>query len=270
MSITRYHSIPRPQIQGGKTISLELECRVPYKNISLFAEEIYSKIYKIILERDYSLDPNEGVEVVFSNKKYELLKEEINSFSEIAKKYNVIAHDAGREYGIHISISRKGWRLDNEKCAKIVMLIDNFKEFFELVGQRKGNQFCVYGPPYEIYQKHINKISCGNRYCAVSFRNCDRIEFRFFRSNIRKERIFKCIETVISAVEYIKSLQKEENPEIEKYIEFIFKNKAKYNNLFNFLLEKEKIIDYLTKFEKLKKLIIEEMNEKMLERDNNI
>ncbi|MEM0447931.1 MAG: hypothetical protein QXT71_05210 [Thermoplasmata archaeon] len=262
MYITRYHSIPRHQIQRGKTISLELECRVPYGSISLFAEEMYSKIDNIILERDGSLDSSEGVEVVFSNKKYELLKEEINIFSEIAKKYNVIAHNAGRGYGIHISISRKGWRLDNEKCAKIVMLIDNFREFFELVGQRKGNQFCVYGPPYEIYQYHISKINSRSKYCAVSFRDYDRIEFRFFRSNIRKERIFKCVETVISIIEYIKTLKEEKKNNLEEYIKFIFRRNRRYENLFNFLLEKEKIINYLINISELNGLVTKELNKR--------
>lgn len=268
--IPRYHSNKREAIKEGKTISLELEFNIPHKYEFSFYILSRINLKKILLERDGSLDPNEGVEVIFENKNYEELKKDIRIFSEISKTYNCTTEKEKINYGIHISISRKGWNLKDNHCMKVVMFVDNNHDFFQLIGEREPNRYFSFGKTTNSISENLEKIRSNRKYQAVAFRDEDRIEFRLFKSDIQEEKIFKCIETVISIVEYILSIEEEKLPNLEEYLNFIFNDEKNYKNLKRFILGKEEIKNFLLQKEEIKNMIEEKINIKLIEKNIHI
>lgn len=89
----------------------------------------------------------------------------------------------------------------------------------------------------------------SDRYTALNHSCRTRTyEFRIFNSSLRIERILKNIECVLALIDYTDMYKKEEEPVCDTtgFIDYVIKRRVFYPNLFNFLKERELVLQHST------------------------
>jgi hypothetical protein len=154
------------------------------------------------------------------------------------------------EGGIHIHVSKDA--ISEEQLAKLVVLLypktEKVKKLWLGITQRSRynmDRWSTMDPDKLDNGKRetIENIKLGDkcingnhRYSAINTQNNNTIEFRMFNSNLRMGRIKKNAEVIFSLLDFTKT---EELPTMANYLNFVFRNSDKYNNLYEFLLEKQ-------------------------------
>jgi hypothetical protein len=231
------HSSP---IKSGEALSIELEVFVGCGD-GFFRDRI-KEAGADDAEQDGSLHPDKGAEIIFGSTAVKNIESKVDSICSVLSDYECKGHNAcnsSHEYGMHVSISKRGWDISTATLAKMILLIDNNQQLFEKIAQRNSTRWASY------YTKTIkgvlNKIKDREKYEAIAVRSDDRIEFRLFRSNVRNKRILKNCECVISIIRYCKSVINYKNINAKDYVCFVLDNQKVYPNLVSFLKDDIKI-----------------------------
>jgi hypothetical protein len=221
-------------VKSGEALSIELEVKVGVIEPT-FRDEIRAAGADDA-EKDSSLHPTHGAEVIFGSTLLADIPKKTEKICRVLKKFECTGHDASlgtTQYGMHVSVSKRGWDISIATLARMILLIDNNREFFEGVAQRESNNWASYR------KRNANgamvKIAERNKYEAIAIRSDDRIEFRMFRSNTRYERILKNCEVVVSVIKYCKSVINHNSVSIKDYACFVRDNVKHYPNLNIFL-----------------------------------
>lgn len=235
----------------GVSIEIEVNALDEDDGINFACEVVHDQKIVDRTVQDGSLDSeNYGLEVVVGWKPMEEVEDVVRKVSEAFATYGFEGHNAGTGYGIHISISRKGWGISDQVAGLMAGLVDNNKEIFQILAQRKGHStYCPYGYFDTSMATHSEKVGNRAKYRAISFRNDDRIEFRLFRSNTRMDRIMKNVQVVESIVDFAQSIidcPPFSNgagiiPSANTYLEFVqhrHETLGSYSYLNKFLLER--------------------------------
>lgn len=196
-----------------------------------YAEEVDSKLNgHAILMEDGSV---EGFEIVTDpmTKKYyynsfmPILKDTM----EYLKEKGFRGRDAG---GIHIHISENA--CNNWEGIRTLLNYNNIDLWIKLT-QRKELNLQQYAQLYSYVFNGQN-----TRYQALNYDSrTDTYEFRIFNSNLRVERITKNFEIVLSLIDFVNNNIVRHYTDIKEYIKFVKDNKKQYQNLYNFMIEKE-------------------------------
>lgn len=235
MGLTDYQRGHRSGVVPGRAVSLEIELVVGEPDSS-FGDRIRSICDAC--ERDGSL-PENGAEIIVGSTLVTELPGKLTQLCSIFSEYDCAGHVEGKEgIGIHVSVSRREWGIDNSTLAHILILFAESKEFFEAIAQRKETHWARYfsGKPTDA----ARKIKRGpvEKYEAVAIRTWDRLEFRLFRSSCRKERILKNVETVVACVDFCKAKINFRDVNLSNFRAFLKENAKNYQNLVNFIQEK--------------------------------
>ena len=226
----------RSSIKGGESLSIELEVMVGIQQSKFRNDMIDAGADDA--EVDGSLHTDEGAEIIFGSTRLEDIELKVAGICSVLGKYKCTGHNAcdeDHEYGMHVSVSMRGWKIKPATLAKMVLLIDNNEELFEKIAQRSSAQWARYS--YRTVGGVLLKMQERNKYEALAIRSNDRIEFRLFRSNTRQDRILKNCECVVSVIRYCKSVINHKNISAEDYARFVVENKKEYPNLAAFLDE---------------------------------
>lgn len=196
-----------------------------------YAEQVDNKLCgRAVLMKDGSV---EGFEIVTDpmTKKYYY-----NSFMpiledtmEYLKENRFKGHNAG---GIHIHVSENA--CNNWEGIKTLLNYNNIDLWLKLT-QRKEFKLQQWA---QLYSKMFDGE--GTRYQALNYDNrTNTYEFRIFNSNLRVERITKNFEIVLSLIDFVNNNIVTNYSDIKRYIKFVKDNKKQYQNLYNFMIEKE-------------------------------
>ena len=193
---------------------------------------------KAVLMKDGSVDGFEIVTDPMTEKYY------YNSFMpilentmEYLKENDFKGHDEG---GIHIHVSKEA--CNNWEGIKTLLNYNNIDLWVTLT-QRKRDKLQEWA---RLYSKQFS--GDDTRYQALN--DDDRTntyEFRIFNSNLRVERITKNFEIVLSLIDFANNNIINNYTDIKRYIKFVKDNKSKYQNLYNFMIEKNIIKENILK-----------------------
>ena len=234
LGLRGYHDGERSAIKQGEAVSIELEVVVksPHPDFGDDVRQVADAA-----EEDSSL-PDYGAEIIFGSTVLPKTEEKIDRILAAIKPYKAVGCIEGKEgIGMHISVSRMGWGITNATLARVLLLVCENQSYFELIAQRKETSWAAYG----IKTKGLAlKASRGKtkKYEAVSVRDDDRLEFRLFRSSVRKDRIMKNVETVSSVIRFCKSVLGHKSASLLSYKNYLRDNSKQYPNLLAFLAEK--------------------------------
>lgn len=182
--IGHYHSRPRDwtvDMNDPTLLGLEIETLFPEDEdmdaIALHATN-YGKL-PVIPEEDGSLD-DEGVEFIFKPISFKDLVDNCyihECVSRLSAK-NVLGHDAGTGYGLHISINAKP--MANLHVGRFCMFFHNNKTFVEKIARRRDHYFYRYNNHLTVdgFEEETDK------YLAATRRSKNRVEVRVFRSTL--------------------------------------------------------------------------------------
>ena len=195
-----------------------------------YAEETDNKLCgRAVLMADGSV---EGFEIVTDpmTKKYYY-----NSFMpiledtmEFLKQNNFQGHGAG---GIHIHVSENA--CNNWEGVRALLNYNNTDLWIKLT-QRKEDKLQQWA---RLYSEQFD--GKDTRYQALNYDNrTNTYEFRIFNSNLRVERITKNFEIVLSLIDFVNNNIITNYADIKRYIKFVKDNKSKYQNLYDFIIEK--------------------------------
>lgn len=234
LGLRGYHDEGRSSIKPGEAVSIELEVVVNSPD-SDFGDDV--RRVADAAEEDGSL-PDNGAEIIFGSTLLSKVEEKIDRVLAAIKPYNAVGHIEGNAgIGMHVSISREGWGITNATLARTLLLVCENQSFFELIAQRKETSWAAYGIKTKGLALKATKENT-KKYEAVSVRDSDRLEFRLFRSSVRKDRLMKNVETVSSVVRFCKSVLGHNSASLLDYKNYLRDNSKKYPNLFTFLVEK--------------------------------
>ena len=234
LGLRGYHGGARSAIKQGEAVSIELEVVVksPHPNFGDDVRQVADAA-----EVDGSL-PDNGAEIIFGSIVLPKIEEKIDRILAAMKPYNAEGYVRGNEgIGMHVSISRMGWGITNATLARILLLVCENQSYFELIAQRKETSWAAYGIKTKGLALKASKEKT-KKYEAVSVRDDDRLEFRLFRSSVRKDRLMKNVETVSSVILFCKSVLGHNSASLLNYKNYLRDNSKKYPNLFAFLVEK--------------------------------
>ena len=232
-----YHKNPDfvlPSRESNQTL-IGLEIEVFVKERKEFCENVTKK-GELYCTEDSSLDDDYGVEAVFRPQTLDEIRNGaplIEHFTQQCHKHHVKGHNAGVNYGLHITMDYDAY--SELTWSKALFFIVKNSGKVALVAQRT-----------EGYNK-INNFPClksvkkGNRKHSWMNFKWRLVEWRMFRSNTRFERILKNIEFSLAVLDFSKitSIQDFQNGNLwEMFNKFLLKNKKDYRNLIAFLKEK--------------------------------
>lgn len=150
---------------------------------------------------------------------------------EFLKQNSFRGHNAG---GIHIHVSENA--CNNWEGIRTLLNYNNIDLLLKLT-QREELELQCYA---RLYSEQFN--GKDTRYQALNHDNrTGTYEFRIFNSNLRIERITKNFEIVLSLIDFTNNNIITNYTDIKKYIKFVKDNKNKYQNLYDFMIEKEVI-----------------------------
>lgn len=150
----------------------------------------------ILAEKDGSLDDDLGVELVGSPLSIQGYRK--GPWEEMIKTLKGTAKgwDAGKDYGMHVSLNRVG--VDAFTQGKFVCWFSINRRLCEIVAGRREVHWAKYVP---------KKVSCGredesDKYEAAAIRSGKRIEVRIFRSTLKWESFLKNVQFVQAALDF--------------------------------------------------------------------
>ena len=233
-----YHSTRRLRKNlEGIGVELEIECHGEMADFCAIARK-----QGILTEYDGSLDDDYGVELigpVLPFAAYHKM-EKWDKVFEVFDKFECKGHDAGTKYGIHVSLSLS--MFSELELSKFVLFFNTCSALCKVVAQRDAFYIGKYGAQQK--HKKFKKTQTG-KYEAVRV-DTVRAEVRIFRSTTRKDRFLKNIEFCeavrlatreMSAQEVLQEVVAS-----KKFFNFVQREKKTYPNLYNFFVEKDKII----------------------------
>lgn len=153
-----------------------------------------------IAERDGSLDAELGIEVVAPPLSLgENLEQWGEVLSSIRRSSLAVGWDAGKNYGMHVSINRKALSAFHQ--GKLLVFVNGEQGLCERVAGRSEVSWARY------VKKSVGfaKCSSGEKYEALSLRSESRMEMRIFRSTTSKEGFARNVEFVAACVEFTRS-----------------------------------------------------------------
>ena len=229
-----YHSTRRLKKNiHGIGVELEIEC---HDNMYDFCQN--ARKNKILTEYDGSLSDAYGVELIGPVMPFSAYQKPNawNNVFDVCGKHKCKGHDAGKKYGIHVSMSLS--LFSELELSKFVLFINTCDNLCKTVAQRD----VIYGGDYKKHNKHKKfKKSFTGKYEAVRV-DTVRAEVRIFRSTTRYDRFLKNIEFCEAVRNAIKELTAQEVLQADiatkKFLEFVGKAKKTYPNLYTFLVEK--------------------------------
>ncbi len=201
--IPGYKSCPRPRAWNtlaGFGIELEIYC----PSRKEFWDENIENDKDFLGETDGSLDGRNGIELIGKPFPYESFLDTKTDHPwkkliKAARKRKATAHDAGKNYGMHVNISKSLFH-SSLHMAKFVLFINQCEKLCKTVAQR-GH---IYNGSYKKYNTIGGARHACDKYEAVSQKsNC--LEVRIFRSNLIWERILKNVEFCQAALVYTKA-----------------------------------------------------------------
>lgn len=196
-----------------------------------YSEEVDDKLRgRAVLMQDGSVDGFEIVTDPMTEKYY------YNSFMPILedtmgylKKNDFKGHNEG---GIHIHVSTSA--CNNWESIRTLLNYNNIDLWTKLT-QRKADKLQQWA---RLYSEQFG--GSNTRYQALNYDNrTNTYEFRIFNSNLRVERISKNFEIVLSLIDFVNNNVVNNYTDIKRYIKFVKDNKRQYQNLYNFMIEKE-------------------------------
>jgi len=217
--LANYHAIHRPaewkQAQG---IGMELEIKCDDR-IALL-----NRLPKdIIAERDGSLCEEKGIELIGKPYTYEEYRDGKTPWKEVVDAANDIGsmgYTAGRNYGIHLSVSRSLFK-SSLHAAKFIVFFNQQAKLVKCVAQRsniynggygvrkKVSDACAlefdidsYNPTDGSYNK---KIKIQTKKYEPVYADDKRLEVRVFRSSIVWKTILKNVEFVQAVFDFVRN-----------------------------------------------------------------
>lgn len=178
-----------------------------------------------------------------------IAKQKFNSFDKIAKYAKAYYGPCGG----HIHIDKDSFTNTYQYYAFLSMHYDN-PQFIAGMAQRsvgEENQWAYLYKPDDFARVVKYKLNSNNRQAVNVTQNT--VELRYFRSNLKVDRLLKNFElvqsmfTFTSAMTY-QDIAKFKNNTLKYYLLFIRANRYNYPNLFNYLtirnwIKKEKLIN---------------------------
>lgn len=212
----RYLSYPRAYRSGktyvGAYFGIELELggryKTPFSRVTKFISEngitntrlIQSYFERANLKYVAAHDPSvNGVEVISVPRHYNHRKQIGLQLEQLNLLYT--GHNTNHSAGTHIHLNRAFYKnISDSRLLDLVRALNSFilynPTFFELLGQRSFNWF---------NNRHDGKYRPIRPCFAIdddNHGNKNTIEFRFMRSNLKKERIVKNIELAFAIMDY--------------------------------------------------------------------
>lgn len=233
LGLSGYHDGRRGPVKPGEAVSIELEVKVGSPD-GAFGDRV--RAVADAAEEDGSL-PAGGAEIIFGSTLLTEIEAKVGSVCSVLSDYECAGHvgdDAG--FGMHINVSRQGWGIGNAVLSRILLLIGENQSFWERVAQRKEQHWAKY--TVKTPGAAAKQVHSREKYEAVAIRSDDRVEFRLFRSNCRKDRILKNVEVVASVIRFCKSVFNHRDVTLPNYRAYLKANAAAYPNLTAFLSEK--------------------------------
>lgn len=185
-----------------------------------------------VLMYDGSVD---GFEIVThpmtSNYFYNEFLTPLNNTMNYLKDNNFKGHDAG---GIHIHVSKSAFNnYDNNISNLQTILSKTNQDYWVAITQRKQDNLEHWA---ELYP-----TDSFTRYQAINEDiRTNTVEFRIFNSSLRIDRIIKNFQVVISLIDYVnENYSQGYYNDINNYTNYVFSNRFKYMNLYNFMIEKQ-------------------------------
>lgn len=161
-------------------LGLEFECHIDYNEsdkseVCRHVNAVGASIPFAVPTNDPSLNEDHGIEYIFRPEGLLQQKRNVHRFFQLMG--DVVGHDAGDRYGLHIHIS-KFW-LNQSDIIRLDNFVSTFDKYFRSIGGREEND----------YQgaKTIKKVSDlkkdnTQRYSMVNSGNDATVEFRFPKS----------------------------------------------------------------------------------------
>lgn len=202
--LTSYHGSDRYDLYAGvnfkdpRLLGLELETYINGNATEVEKVALGALKLGVQVEHDSSLDYFHGAEFIFRPVPLNeiVLGNYIHRVTSYLQDKNVIAWNAGNNYGMHITVNAH--RMTNLHLSKFCAFLNESKELCEIVAGRPENRWAQY---IKTPLKHAGR---DNKYLAASIRSRDRCEVRIFRASLYFPRIRRNCEFVDSIREFTK------------------------------------------------------------------
>jgi len=224
--IPDYHDEYRPweEKNFGKELVFGCELELKATDDRVTVKDIANNC-NLIAERDGSLCDTYGIEIIGPPMKLEEYSSNSN-WMKFLEKVNGEAKgwDAGKGYGMHISINRKA--LSDFHTGKLLVFIHSNEELCEKIAGRGATEYQTY------VDKKIphGKLYYGDKYEALAIRDRNRLECRIFRSTLKPSSFLKNLEFVAAAIEFTRFASCE-NLTSGNFKSWLKKNTSQYKNL---------------------------------------
>src|SRR3990167_7789766 len=212
MILYNYHQGPRnwqfKKLKTEKTqlyYGLEIEIESPDRQRAIDLASNTFGDYLCCAERDSSLDDCAGLELIFNPCSYNFLQSQAKNFNEYFQRLidlGASAHDNGR-CGLHVNLSRRGLTiLDIYKFSKIFSSLSVYTR--KKITRRKKFTYCKFEPiEPRFFSKILLKKRGSAHYDAISIKNNEIAEIRFFRGTLNIESFFASIEIINQTVDFV-------------------------------------------------------------------
>lgn len=207
--ISDYHSNNRPWNKGVGQ-SLQFGCELEIESMDRAATSELAKNCDMFAERDGSLNQERGIEIVGKPMEFQQYKTDNpwKTFFVECNKQDTKGWDAGKDYGLHVSINRAA--LTHLHTGKLLVFINNNRELCEKVAGRKENNWARYRN--KKINGHLEKnyadkyvVKQSDKYEALAVRSKHRLECRIFRSTLKYEGFLRAVEFCAAAVEFTRN-----------------------------------------------------------------
>lgn len=223
--IPDYHDEYRPWKEKDFGRELVFGCELELKAIDdrVTVKDIAHN-FNLIAERDGSLCDTYGIEIIGGPMKLEEYKD--SNWIKFLKRVQGEAKgwDAGKGYGMHISINRKA--LSDFHVGKLLVFIHSNEELCEKIAGRGATEYQTYVDKKIPHGKHMY----GDKYEALAIRDRNRLECRIFRSTLKPSSFLKNLEFVAAAIEFTRFASCEKLTG-ENFKSWLKKNTREYKNL---------------------------------------
>lgn len=224
--IARWNWRPKFDFLDGKGLHSEATPGVLYMGIEVEAEQYgTSPVYLVVprimravqamdnpwanrlfIKEDGSL--NSGIEVVTYPGSPEAYAQFPWPLFKGLIKMGFRGYDSGRA-GVHIHVARSSFLTKSHMMRFLLLQYRNPQQCM-VVGQRGSTNYSTWTSTHQWREKMVVFVKGerrnANRYTAVNLQNEHTIELRYFRSNLRPERIKKNVQWVQALFEYTKDL----------------------------------------------------------------
>ena len=212
-------------------VELEVLCTNLHKTVqALQAADLH-----MLIERDGSLDPRLGIELIFPPTPYKNFNTDCDIYKalSILRSTKTKGYKAGTGYGCHISINRGA--LTSLHSGKFSKFIHANKRLTVLIAQRLNDSYARFMPS-DVKYTIVDLLRLNQKYLACSMRNRERIEIRIFRSTLSWITMRRYLEYTASVLEFTKICSLRELRQIP-YLEWLLSpvNKRCYHNLVSYL-----------------------------------